>query len=416
MDAQLFTKVSKRIERYKNEMVAMQKHLVPIKAISPASGGKGEWAKAKFLEPIIHSIYDEVKEFHTPYKGADGGVRPNYMAVLKGTDSTRTMWIMAHIDIVHEGDIKLWNTDPFTAVVKNGNIYGRGTEDNHQAIVSGIFVAKAFKEESITPPINIGLLLVSDEENGSDNGVKYMIQHNKNLMGKNDLIIVPDAGDPKGETIEVAEKSTLWIKVTTKGKQSHGSKPDVGINAHRVAANFIIKADEFYQKYNKRDKLFDPPYSTFEPTKKESNVPNVNTIPGEDIMYFDCRLLPDLEPEVIIGEFKALAIEIGKKFGAQILIDVFHMQKAAPPTSPDCDFSKAAARAMKEVNKVDARPIGIGGNTVAQQFRELGLPVVVCSKVDGLCHQPNEYCTISNMVADTKVWAHIALQYNGAKG
>ncbi|MBI2092425.1 MAG: M20 family metallo-hydrolase, partial [Deltaproteobacteria bacterium] len=263
MDKNLFEKISKRIESYKSEMVEMQKKLISIKAISPVSGGKGEFAKAKYLEPIIKNIFTEIEEYHCPRNDAEGGIRPNYIAKLKGKDSSRTMWVMAHMDIVPEGDIKLWNTDPFVATIKDGKIYGRGSEDNHQAIVSGIFVAKAFKEENVIPPINIGFLLVSDEENGSQYGVEHILKKNKNIFSKNDMVVAPDSGDSKGETIEIAEKSTIWLKVTSKGVQAHGSKPQKGVNAHRVGAHFIVKMGDFYKKYDHQNPLFEPSYSTF---------------------------------------------------------------------------------------------------------------------------------------------------------
>jgi len=411
MDRTTFDRIAKRIEDSRDDMIVMQKHMVGIKAISPVSGGKGEYAKAKYIEPFLRTIYDDVQEFHVPFKGAEKNIRPNYAAVLYGRDKSKTMWIMGHMDVVPEGDIKLWDTDPFTATLKDGRIYGRGTEDNNQAIVSGIHVAKAFKEEKITPPINIGILLVSDEENGSDFGVKHIIKNNPDFLKKDDLVIVPDGGDPKGETIEVSEKSVVWVKATTKGKQAHGSKPDHGINAHKVAAYLIMAFEEFYKKYNKKDPIFDPPISTFEPTKKESNVPNINTIPGEDVVYFDCRLLPDVDPDKFLEEVKKTAKSVGDKFGAEIIIELEQFQKASKPTSPDCHLVKSAAKAIEEINNVKSKIVGIGGNTVAQQFRELGVPVIVCSKLDDLCHQPNEYCSVDNMVADTKVWAHIVLQH-----
>ena len=99
----------------------------------------------------------------------------------------------------------------------------------------------------------------------------------------------------------MAEKSILWIKCETQGKQTHGSTPEKGKNAHKAAAHFIVKMNELYKVYDKNDPLYDPPISTFEPTKKENNVDNINTIPGSDTVYFDCRILPDYSIEEIKG-------------------------------------------------------------------------------------------------------------------
>ena len=53
---------------------------------------------------------------------------------------------MSHIDTVTEGDVNLWKTDPFKAVIKNGNMYGRGTMDDGQPVISSMYALKALKE------------------------------------------------------------------------------------------------------------------------------------------------------------------------------------------------------------------------------------------------------------------------------
>jgi succinyl-diaminopimelate desuccinylase len=67
-------------------------------------------------------------------------------------------------------------------------------------------------------------------------------------------------------------------------------------------------------------------------------------------------------------------------------------------------------RAIKEVYGVDARPQGIGGGTFAAIFRRDGYPVAVWATLDDLAHQPNEYCRISNMINDAKVFT-LCAQY-----
>jgi len=114
-----------------------------------------------------------------------------------------------------------------------------------------------------------------------------------NVFRSNDIAIVPDSGTPDGAKIEVAEKSILWLKITTKGRQGHGSTPERALNAHRVGLRLALELDDYlHSKYSAIDRLFEPPTSTFEPTKHELNVDNVNTIPGVDVQYFDCRILP----------------------------------------------------------------------------------------------------------------------------
>jgi len=70
--------------------------------------------------------------------------RPNLLAVLPGKDTSRTLWFIGHLDTVPAGDPSLWSHDPFEAHVEDGKIYGRGAEDNGQAVITSLFAVKAF--------------------------------------------------------------------------------------------------------------------------------------------------------------------------------------------------------------------------------------------------------------------------------
>ena len=123
--------------------------------------------------------------------------------------------------------------------MKDGHIFGSGIEDNQQDMVASIFAAKAIIDEGLIPDNSINLAFVSDEETSSSMGLCYMIDSTTDLFNHDDLIVVPDSGNPQGTLIEVAEKSMLWLCFKTKGKQCHGSKPQLGNNAF-VAASHLV--------------------------------------------------------------------------------------------------------------------------------------------------------------------------------
>ena len=80
-------------------------------------------------------------------------------------------------------------------------------------------------------------------------------------------------------------------------------------------------------------------------------------------------------------------------------------QDAAPPTAPDAPVVRSLTQAIKRVTGLDARPMGIGGGTVAAFFRQAGLPAAVWMTAPDTAHQPNEYCLISHIMNDAKVFA-----------
>jgi succinyl-diaminopimelate desuccinylase len=385
--------------------------LTSIPALGPENDGTGESEKAGFLERWMSENigFDSVDHYDAPDDRVPAGVRPNIVALMKGASSERRIWVMGHMDVVPPGDLAKWETNPWEVVEKDGKLFGRGTEDNQHGIVTPLFALKAIKEAGAKLPYDVGVVLVSDEETGSKHGLDYVVE-NSEIFGKNDFILVPDAGEPDGGMIEVAEKSIYWLKFETTGKQCHASTPDAGVNAHVAGAFLITRLQKLHDIFPQRDEVFDPPVSTFQVTKKEANVPNVNTIPGDDVFYLDMRVLPGIDLADVDAEIRKICDGVEKEFGVKIAMSSPQKEIAAPATPPDAPVVKALAAAIKDVYGIEARVMGIGGGTVAAFFRRAGFPAVVWSKIDDTCHQPNEYTTVDNMIGDTKVFANLFMQ------
>ena len=402
----------KKIDTYKQTVIDLQTHMIACPAVSPHEGGEGEHAKAEYLLGVLKAMkFDEVMLIKVKDAKAKGGYRPNIVAKYYGQNKNKTFWVMAHMDVVPPGDLSLWKTDPFKAVVKGDKIYGRGSEDNQQGLVSGLLTAKAMMDLGIRPPCNYALLLNADEEIGSQYGIVQVLKKHGKLFGKQDVFMVPDGGNPEGTMVEIAEKNMIWLKFTVSGKQTHGSTPHNGINAHRVGAHLIVAIEDLHKKFNKKNSLFAPETgSTFEPTKKEANVPNVNTIPGTDVFYFDCRILPCYKNEDVLKEIRKITAKIEKQFKVKVKVDVEQLH-ASLPTDKGASIVALTTAAAKAVYKNNPRPMGVGGGTVGAYLRNVGYPTVVFSKLDDLAHQPNEYSSIKNTLGDAKVFAHIAMHF-----
>jgi succinyl-diaminopimelate desuccinylase len=411
MDRTVMAQLAKRIDGYSNEVVRLQTELCKLPALGPESEGEGELKKAEFLESYLRSIgFSDVRRFDAPDKRVPCGFRPNIVATLPGASTSARLWVMTHMDVVAPGDLKMWSGDPWTVRVQGDKIIARGSEDNHEGMVASLLAAKAFHDARIQPHLPYGLILCADEETGSAYGVGYLMKTQKALFEKSDLVIIPDAGNPKGTMIEVAEKSIIWIRIETKGKQTHGSTPDKGVNAHKAGCYLVARLETLYKKFGKKNPIFDPPMSTFEPTKKEANVPNVNTIPGDDVVYFDCRVLPHYDLKDVVAVVNQIARETEKRYKVKVAVSFPQKQSAAPPTPVDAPVVKAITAAMKDLRKRTPKPMGIGGGTVAKFFRDKGFPCAVWSTQDEVAHSPDEYSKLSATLADAKVFAHVAMQ------
>ena len=400
----------KKIDGDRNFIIDIQTKMTACPAITPHEGGLGETAKAEVLLKILKAMkFDEIKVLNIKDKKSPTGVRPNVVAKYYGKNRNRTLWVMAHMDIVPPGDLSLWKTDPYKVVVKGDKIYGRGVEDNQQGLVSGLLAVKAMMELGIRPSVNYALLLNADEEVGSGYGIISILKQYRNLFGKKDCFFVPDGGNSEGTMIEIAEKNILWLKFTTTGKQAHASMPHKGNNAFVAGSALVVALRDLYKKFNKKDKLFkENPFSSFEPTKKEANVPNVNTIPGQDVFYMDSRVLPCYDNNKVMAEVKRIVKTIEKKYKVTVKVEIL-ISEGSVPTSEKEDIVKLTEKAVREVYHNKPTVQGIGGGTVAAYLRNAGLPAVVFSKLDETMHQPNEYSSIKNTMGDAKVFVHVAM-------
>jgi succinyl-diaminopimelate desuccinylase len=401
-------RVFKRIEAYREEIIALQRELTSRIALGPDNGGGGEHEKTAYLKKKMEELApSSLEEIRSPDERADRGYRPNLVARWDGKTAYPTVWVLSHTDVVPPGDLNLWESDPYQVRVEGDKIIGRGVEDNQHGIVSSYLALKAIRESGEALKRSVGLALVADEETGSKYGLDYLLKDRPDLFKPDDLIIVPDGGNDQGTMIEVAEKSLLWLKFIVTGKQCHGSAPERGKNSLYGAARLIVGLEKMKKEFSLEDLLFRPPRSTFEPTKMEGNVPNINTIPGRDVFYMDCRVLPQYSLDEIIKFAETLAREVAAELGLSIDVKTHYRQEATAPTPSDAPVVVALTEAIQKVKGLEAKPMGIGGGTVAAFFRRAGLPAAVWITEPNTAHQPNEYCLISSVISDAKVFAYL---------
>ena len=405
------------IDSLENLVIDLETELCRRPAISPESGGEGELDKCVFLESWLKARgINRLERYDAPDPRAKGGIRPNLIATIEGKDTGNCFWVMSHLDVVPPGEASLWDSDPWKVIRAEGGaradgtplgkrIIGRGVEDNQQGLVSSVLAVLALLNQGLTPSRTVKLLFVADEENGSGCGIDWLLRNHPALFGKNDMALVPDGGDHYGSSIEVAEKNIAWVKFTTRGLQAHGSRPDQGRNACLAGADLAVRLHyELSERFSARDPLFEPAYSTFEPTKKEANVPNINTIPGEDVFSYDMRILPQYPVDEVLNEVDRIKAEVEAEYDVTVSYDLVQRMESRP-TSPDSPLVKLLSKNAEEVYGVKTKPVGIGGGTVAAYLRNAGIDSAVWCRIEHSAHEPNEYALLDNILGDAKVMA-----------
>ncbi len=388
---------SSRIDAWREEMVDALVRMLRIPALGPMNAGTGEGERADMVQTLLQG-FDSVQRFDAE----DECPRPNIIA-RKGAGRDGTVWIVSHLDTVPPGELSAWESPPWEPFVFDGKVFGLGAEDNGQAIIASIYAARAV-ELPESPRRGIGLAIVSDEETLSTKGIQHLID--LDAFTDNDIFLVPDWGLPDGSLIEVAEKHLVWLSLTVHGKQVHASKPGDGLNAYRVGARFLVDLLERLEvRYGESDGVFTPPVSTFEPTRRDATVDNINTIPSRDRFFLDIRLLPRYEPQEMIDLVKVVADEHQDSSGARIDVEVIQLTVSGRPSDVNAEGFHALADSIREVHGVEPQAVGIGGGTCANFFRLQGWNAYVWQSSEGRVHCPNEYCLVDNLSDDAKTFA-----------
>ena len=156
----------------------------------------------------------------------------------KPGSTLKPVLIIGHLDVV-EAKREDWSTDPFQFVEKDGYFYGRGTQDmkDSDAIAVGDFIR--MKREGFVPDRDIILALTADEENGTSNGVDWLLKNHRELIDA-EFALNPDAGGvrpdpPRLVGFEATEKLYGDFQVLATSPGGHSSLPGPDNAIYRVA-------------------------------------------------------------------------------------------------------------------------------------------------------------------------------------
>jgi len=174
-----------------------------------------------------------------------------------------TVLIYGHYDVQAPDPLKLWKTDPFKAVIKNGNIYARGAADDKGQFYTWIAALEKLYINDKKYPVNIKLLVEGEEEVGSENFISCLKKHKKILAG--DICLVSDTHclSENQPMIDYGLRGIAYeeIKVTTLKKDVHsGTYGGNVLNPLMVLTQIIGKLKDqnhnilipkFYEKVRK---------------------------------------------------------------------------------------------------------------------------------------------------------------------
>lgn len=314
----------------------------------------------------------------------------------KGSPS---LLVACHLDVVPAGDD--WKRNPFDAWIENGRIYGRGSSDNKGQMAAMMAVARFLKENESRLKGQLILAGVADEERGSALGLEYLL----NECGiKADYAIIPDVAHNM-QLIDVTEKGALFLEITSHGKQSHGSRPETGINA---IWNMIPLLERIKQlKFQKTSHPLHTPPTLNLGSIHSGTAPNI--VPALCKAQLDIRYLPDDSADTIISNIKDIIKAVETQYSAKF--DLSIISKQLPTAVPiDNPLVELISKHTLAVRGTKPQPKGMSGATVTKQLIQKGIIAVGFGPGDETeAHATNESISIKELVDFAQIMALIAL-------
>ena len=209
--------------------------LVRINSVNPSlvPNAPGEAAAAAYVKGALLRLGLKVAVFE-----AEPG-RPSVVGTLPGTGGGRSLMLNAHLDTVGVEGMQA----PFTPVVRDGRMYGRGSFDMKGSLAANLTAVKALVDSGTRLRGDVVLAAVADEEYASIGTADVVTRV------KVDVAIVTEA---TGLDICLAHKGFVWLEVETIGRAAHGSRFREGIDANMRMGRFLAELDRLEQDLRMR--------------------------------------------------------------------------------------------------------------------------------------------------------------------
>lgn len=332
--------------------------LVRINSVNSSyEGGVGEREIAMYVRRFFEQRGIEVWEQEV-FPG-----RPNVIARLPGRDSSRRIVLEAHTDTV---SVKGMTIPPFEPRIEDGKMFGRGSCDTKAGLAAMMHAVASLKEDGVTPPCEVWLAAVVDEEFSYRGVVKLC----EGLSAAAAIV-----AEPTELRAVIATKGVLRWRIVVRGKAAHSSRPQLGVNAISHMARIVLAMEEDHRR------LAAKPHPLLGPGTCNVGVISggvqVNFVPDECAIEIDRRLLPGERVEDVLKHYQSLLDDLASRFpDLRAEMQTPALTDEALETPADAAVVQAASAVLRDIGLND-EPCGVPFGCDASKLARAGVPSIV---------------------------------------
>lgn len=389
-------------EALRGPLVAFTQRLVQ----TPSLPGQ-EQAAGKLLASEMRALgYDEVSTDRA------GNVIGLIRASAGEPNRKRSIMFNTHIDHVDVGDPQNWPFPPYEGVIKDGEIWGRGTSDLKGSLATHVYAGALLKKLGIPLPNDIYVAGVVQEEVG---GAGSSVLADDLQM---DYVVI---GEPSGNRLALGHRGRIEIVVTISGKSVHASVPKSGVNPLYSMSRFLLAVEQMAFETDPDQPGLGP--TSIAPTLFSTDQTSKNVVPGQCTVVLDVRNTPRDTPEVVLPRVRSLldaALQEGATGTAEIpdlVLTTFTgvtrvlRGHGSYGVSPDNLFVRQAASIISTVLKREVPTQMWAFATDAGYFVQKGMQVIGFGPgYEQVIHTVDERISIDMMVEGMVACAALGLQ------
>lgn len=392
-----------------NELIELTKDLISIPS---------HWAIAEREKRIANYLHDLFKQENINVylqEVIDG--RSNVIATLKGLGSGPSLMLNGHIDTVPPFGMK----DPFTPVIKNGCLYGRGSADMKSGIACMAYAMILIKRPGIDLAGDLVFSGVIDEDAASDLGTRYLIEHGP----LTDYAIV---GEATSLYPVIAHKGIDYFEIDFTGKSVHSSVPEKGVSAIFAAAEFASLIENYLvPSYNKlihpyvgaptiNVDLIQGYAKANEPYLKGQSKTYSGIVPNKCKIFIDIRWTPYQSLSELEKDLKEIAQMVCKnRPEVKISVNYIPLPRPAMEIDPENQLVKCITEIVNEVLGKKLPLKGLSGWGDSGLFASIAkIPTIVFGPGDmSRAHSDNEFIDIKELKPASIIYTLAALKLCG---
>ena len=308
-----------------------------------------------------------------------------------------------HTDVVPPGDEVSWNDPPFTAVIKDGKMFGRGTSDMKGSVAAFVAATQDFlTERGDAFDGSISFLITGDEEGPAINGTVKVLDWMKknNHMPDHCLVGEPTSSDIFGDVIKVGRRGSVHFDVTVTGVQGHSAYMHLADNPVPKLARLIDRlASASLDNGNENFEASTLAVTTFDVGNSATNV-----TPQKASAHINVRYNTEQTANGLFEHVKEQVKLVEEELGGEFHIEM--TESADAFLCSDDALSTLVAKAIKDETGIDPK-LGTGGGTSDARFIKDFCPVLEFGPLNTTIHQVNEHIILDDLHSLTRVYKRI---------